>query len=59
MTFEVKVIKIKYGGLEYRWNYMHVGRKYDGWEIKSHVKVFVTDRLTDFFKKFILYEKVF
>ena len=29
---------------------MHVGRKYDGWEIKSHVKVFwdrQTDRQTD------------
>ena len=29
---------------------MHVGRKYDGWEIKSHVKVFwdrQTDRHTD------------
>ena len=25
---------------------MHVGRKYDGWEIKSHVKVF-WDRHTD------------
>ena len=25
---------------------MHVGRKYDGWEIKSHVKVFETDRQT-------------
>ena len=29
---------------------MHVGRKYDGWEIKGHVKVFWdrhTDRHTD------------